>query len=201
MAEANQVWPDLQDEVWIENDNEHLARLEATELPAGVTRLQERLTSLFPRIGIAQLLLEVNHWIGIGQLLTNLNIQEPPIENLTAKKIAVLMSEGTYIGLQNMSCCARRMSYADLAGVYDRYFREDTLYQAIVSVVNFYHKLSITRSLGDGTASSSDLLPKGCHSLPEDSTKIWISLLLGSKSRTLPSISTCSNGWNILFCW
>jgi len=156
MAEANQVWPDLQDEVWIENDNVHLARLEARELPAGVARLQERLTSLFPRIGIAQLLLEVNHWIGIDQLLTNLNTQEHPVENLTAKKIAVLMSEGMNIGLQNMSYCVRGMSYADLAGVYDRYFREDTLHQAIVSVVNFYHKLPITRSWGDGTASSSD---------------------------------------------
>ena len=39
MAEANQVWPDLQDEVWIENDTVHLARLEARELPAGVARL------------------------------------------------------------------------------------------------------------------------------------------------------------------
>jgi hypothetical protein len=61
-AAANRVWPDLQDEVWIKDDTVHLARLEARELPPGVARLQERLTRLFPRVRIAQLLLEVNHY-------------------------------------------------------------------------------------------------------------------------------------------
>ena len=156
MAQANQLWPDLQDEVWIENEAVHLTRLEARELPVGVARLQEWLTALFPRIGIAQLLLEVNHWTGIDRSLISLNQQDKPVENLTAKKIAVLMAEGMNIGLQNLSYCVKGMSYADLAGVYDRYFREDTLRQAIVAVVNFYNKLPITRFWGDGTASSSD---------------------------------------------
>ena len=156
MAETNRVWPDLQNEVWIEDDAVHLARLEAREQPEGIDHLQDQLINLFPRIGIAQLLLEVNHWIGVDRLLTNLNTQEHPIENLTAKKIAVLMAEGMNIGLQNMSGCVQGMSYSDLAGVNDRYFREDTLHQAIVAVVNFYHKLPITRYWGDGTASSSD---------------------------------------------
>lgn len=156
MAEANRAWPGLQEEVWIEDDTVHLARLEAKELPVGITQLQDRLVNLFPRIGIAQLLLEVNHWIGVDQVLTNLNVQEHSTENLTAKKIAVLMAEGMNIGLQNMSYCVQGMSYAELAGVNDRYFREDTLHQAIVAVVNFYHKLPITRHWGDGTASSSD---------------------------------------------
>jgi len=156
MAEANRVWPSLREEVWIEDDTVHLARLEAKELPVGVAQLQDRLVNLFPRIGIAQLLLEVNNWIGVDQVLTNLNVHEHPIENLTAKKIAVLMAEGMNIGLQNMSYCVQGMSYADLAGVNDRYFREDTLHRAIIEVVNFYHKLPITRHWGDGTASSSD---------------------------------------------
>ena len=156
MAEANRVWPSLREEVWIEDDTVHLARLEAKELPVGVAQLQDRLVNLFPRIGIAQLLLEVNNLIGVDQVLTNLNVHEHPIENLTAKKIAVLMAEGMNIGLQNMSYCVQGMSYADLAGVNDRYFREDTLHRAIIEVVNFYHKLPITRHWGDGTASSSD---------------------------------------------
>ena len=155
-AEVNRVWPSLREEVWIEDDTVHLARLEAKELPVGVAQLQDRLINLFPRIGIAQLLLEVNHWIGIDQVLTNLNMQEYSTENLSAKKIAVLMAEGMNIGLQYMSCCVSEMSYADLAGIYDRYFREDTLHQAMVAVVNFYHKLPITHFWGDGTASSSD---------------------------------------------
>jgi hypothetical protein len=40
MAEANRKWPDLQDEVWIEKDAVHLARLEARDLPAGVPARQ-----------------------------------------------------------------------------------------------------------------------------------------------------------------
>ena len=156
MTAANRVWPDLQDEVWIKDGTVHLARLEARELPAGVARLEERLTDLFPRLSIAPLLLEVNHWIGIDPLFTNLNPQEHPTDNLTAKQWAVIMAEGLNIGLQNMSHCVPTMSYADLAGVYDRYIREDTLRQALVAVVNFYHRLPITRYWGEGTASSSD---------------------------------------------
>jgi TnpA family transposase len=156
MTAANRLWPDLQDEVWIKEGTLHLARLEARVLPAGVARLQERLTDLFPRPGIAQLLLEVNHWVGVDQLLTNLNPQQQPTENLTAKKLAVILAEGLNIGLKNMSYCVPTMSYADLAGVYDRYVREETLRQALVAVVNFYHRLPVTRSWGEGTASSSD---------------------------------------------
>jgi TnpA family transposase len=156
MAAANQVWPDLQDEVWIEDDEVHLARLEGRELPQNTAKRQRQLARLFPRIGIAQLLLEVNHWVGIDDLLTNLYAQERPVEDLTAKKLAVLMAEGLNIGLKNMSYCVPEISYHDLAGVYDRYFREETLRQAIVAVVNFYHRLPVTRHWGDGTASSSD---------------------------------------------
>jgi len=156
MTRANRIWPDLQDEVWLKDSTVHLARLEARDLPPGVARLEERLTDLFPRLSIAQLLLEVNHWVGVDLLLTNLNPQEQPAKNLTAKKLAVVMAEGLNIGLQNMSHCVPTMTYADLAGVYDRYIREDTLRQALVAVVNFYHRLPITRSWGEGTASSSD---------------------------------------------
>jgi len=143
--------------VWIENDTVHLHRDEARELPPGTARLQERLTDPLPRIGIAQLLLEVNHWIGMDEHLTNLYAQEKLVKNLTAKKIAVLMAEGLNIGLQNMSYCVSNMTYADLAGVKDRYFREDTLRRAIAAVVNFYVKnFPIIYNWGDGTRSSSD---------------------------------------------
>ncbi len=46
------------------------------------------------------------------------------------------------------------MTYRDLTGVYDRYIREETLRQAIVAVVNFYHRLTVTRHWGDGTPST-----------------------------------------------
>jgi TnpA family transposase len=159
MAEANRVWLGLADRGAVEIDEDgtlHLERLEAQELPPGTTRLQTQLTRLFPRIGIASLLLEVNHWVGIDRLFTNLNARERPVENLMAKKMAVIMAEGMNIGLKNMSESVPAMSYRDLFGVYEKHIREETLRQAIVAVVNFYHRLPITRHWGDGTSSSSD---------------------------------------------
>ena len=159
MVAANSVWPDLQDQGVVEIDEDgtlHLERLKAQESLPGNTRLQDHLTRLFPRVDIAQLLLEVNHWIGVDRLLTNINPHEHPAENLAAKKMAVIMAEGLNIGLQNMSKSVPTVTYRDLAGIYDRYIREDTLRQAIVAVVNFYHQLPVTRYWGDGTASSSD---------------------------------------------
>jgi TnpA family transposase len=156
MATANRVWPDLQDEVRIEDGTVHQAQPEARELPPGTARLQGCLTRLFPRVGIAQLLLEVNYWVGVDRSFTTLCAQDYPVDHLVAKKMAVIMAEGLNIGLQNMSNCAPAMSYRELAGVYDRYIREETLRHAIVAVVNFYHRLPITRCWGDGTASSSN---------------------------------------------
>lgn len=127
MAEANRVWPDLQDEVWIENDEVHLARLEGRELPPGTARLEERLTNLLPRIGIAQLLLEVNHWAGIDRLLVNLNPQEHPVANLTAKKIAVLLGEGLNIGLQNLSYSLERIPN-DITALFEYAVRYETFF-------------------------------------------------------------------------
>lgn len=119
MTEANRVWPDLADRGAVEIDEDgtlHLERLEAQELPLGTTRLQTHLTRLFPRIGIASLLLEVNHWVGIDRLFTNLNARERPVENMMAKKMAVIMAEGMNIGLKNMSDSVPTMSYRDLFG-------------------------------------------------------------------------------------
>ncbi len=130
MTDANQVWPDLRDQVWIEDGTLHLSRLEADELPSGTTKLQGRLARLLPRIGIAQLLLEVNHWIKLDQCFTNLRDRKRPVKNSTERKVAVLMSEGLNIGLQDMSHCVPSMSYRDLAGTYDRYICEENLHRA-----------------------------------------------------------------------
>jgi TnpA family transposase len=156
MAKLNRQWPELEDQVKIEDGNIHLSRLEAVSEPEGTEALRTTLQRLLPWRTLPELLVEVNGWTGFADHLTSLNPQEREIPNLTTRKHAAVMAQGMNIGLDNMANAVESMSYRELAWVADWYIREDTLRKAIVELINFLIHLPITQCWGDGTTSSSD---------------------------------------------
>ncbi len=156
MASVNQQWPELEDQVKIEDGNLHLARLEAVSEPEGTEALRATLQRLLPWRTLPELLVEVNGWTDFTDHLTSLNPQEREIPNLTTRKHAAVMAQGMNIGLDNMANAVEDISYRELAWVADWYVREDTLRKAIMELINFLIQLPITQCWGDGTTSSSD---------------------------------------------
>jgi hypothetical protein len=148
MAEVNQQWPDLKDEVQIVDGGLHLSRLDKITEPEGTGAVRTALQRLFPRRTLPELLVEVNGWTGFANQLTSLNPQVREIPNLTQRKLAVVMALGMNIGLENMANAVTGMSYEELSWVADWYVREDTVRQANVELVNFFDTAAYVSALG-----------------------------------------------------
>jgi len=136
-----------------------LTALDAVEVPREVAVARDALTDLLPEVGQPDLLMEVDRWTGFSQALTHLGGRRAPtpahLAQVRPALFAVLIAEATNLGLATMAR-ASGIAEAQLARVYDWYFREDTLRQAIAAVIHHHGTLPLTARFGDGTTSSSD---------------------------------------------
>ena len=144
-----------------------LTALDAVEVPREVEMARDALTDLLPESGLPDLLMEVDRWTGFSQALTHLGGRRAPtpahLAQVRPALFAVLIAEATNLGLATMAR-ASGISEAQLTRVYDWYFREDTLRQAITSVIHYHGTLPLTARFGDGTTSSSDGMRFGVSS-------------------------------------
>jgi hypothetical protein len=143
----------------IEEEKLILTPLEKIELPPEALQARADLVSLFPSMGLPELLMEVDHWVPYTQDLTHLTGRRTPsTERDTATRpalFAVLVAEATNIGLATMANSSG-IALHELEAVYDWYFREETLRAAIHHLITYHRTLPLTTAFGDGTTSSSD---------------------------------------------
>ena len=136
-----------------------LTALDRMEVPPEATRARDALAALLPRVELPELLMEVDRWTDFTRTLTHLTgRREPTAEHLAAIRpalFAVLVAEATNLGFATMARAAG-LPEAQLARVYDWYFREETLRQAIVALITHHRTLPLTARFGAGTTSSSD---------------------------------------------
>lgn len=138
-----------------------LAAREQPALPPEVVSVRRSLLSLLPRIGLPQLLMEVDGWTGFTSAFAHLTARrQSPDEKLSGLRpvlFAVLVAEATNIGFAAMAA-ASGIPYAQLARVYDWYVREETLQDAITLLSAYYQRLPLAAVFGNGRASSSSAL-------------------------------------------
>jgi TnpA family transposase len=129
------------------------------QTPAGAASMRRSLTALLPRVGLPQLLLEVDSWTGFTSAFDHLTTRREPTprhqETIRSTLLAVLVAEATNIGLTAMAA-ASGIPHGQLVRVYDWYLREETLQQAIQVLIAFHQSLPLTRAFGSGAVSSSN---------------------------------------------
>ena len=108
---------------------------------------------------LAELLMEVDGWVGFSDPLLHLSARrEPTPRNVAATRpalFAVLVAEATNLGLATMAR-ASGIPYGQLLRVHESCFGEDALREAISALVRYHRTLPLTASFGPGTTSSSD---------------------------------------------
>jgi len=145
----------------IERGKLTLTALEKIDVPPTVEVAREALVAVLRSAdaGLPDLLMEVDHWTGFASALTHLTGRRPPTaEHLAAVRpalFAVLIAEATNMGLATMARAAG-IPEGQLTRVYDWYFREETLRQAITTLIQYHQTLPLTQAFGSGTTSSSD---------------------------------------------
>lgn len=134
---------------------------ERPHIPPDVAPVRHALISLLPRIGLPQLLMEVDRWTGFTSAFVHLTARRQTTEDtlgaLRPALFAVLVAEATNLGLTTMSA-ASGIPYTQLGRVYHWYVREETLQQAIKLLIAHYHRLPLATAFGSGTTSSSTAL-------------------------------------------
>jgi TnpA family transposase len=135
-----------------------LSKDEKLPLPATVEPLREALLRVMPHARLADVLIEVDDWVGLRGLFTHLNerqdakTRDPRVD---VALFAALLAHGLNLPLSTMAE-ATDIPYHELTHVSDWYLREETLRRAIVALVDYHHSLPLSATFGPGTAAMSD---------------------------------------------
>ncbi|ADU10704.1 transposase Tn3 family protein [Micromonospora sp. L5] len=129
--------------------------LTAEAVPAEADALRAELAGMLPRVPIASVLVEVDARTGFTDHLMHAGGKVARPAELKRNLMYVIIAEATNMGLSAMAeSCG--VPYDVLAWTAEWYFRPETLEAANVAVVNYHHRLPLTRAFGSGTLSSSD---------------------------------------------
>ena len=136
-----------------------LKKEDALLLPERTRQLRRVLESALPRIRIEDLLLEVDSRCGFTEELRPIqtdSVRQMPRVRLRQTKLAALIAHGTNLGISAMGNSTEEITAEMLQNVSRLYLNETTLKAANSALVDFHHRLSVSRAWGDGAASSSD---------------------------------------------
>ena len=129
--------------------------LQAEELPASVTALQEEITRRLPRVELTDLLVEVDGWTQFAAQLRPLEDQAPRQAQHATLRYASLLALGCTIPLTDMAQ-STGLDYQVLWWTARSCLREQTLRPATTQPVNYQHRQWLATYWGNGTLSSSD---------------------------------------------
>jgi len=158
---------------------------EQFQAPATAAPIRRALITLLPRVGLPQLLLEVDSWTRFTSAFTHLTARREPsgdqLSLLRPALFAVLVAEATNIGLTTMSA-ASGIPHGQLVRVYDWYIREETLRQANELLLRYHADLPLATAFGSGTICASSAIRLGmvtanppAHAHPSGSTRALFS--------------------------
>ncbi len=131
-----------------------LVSQEELQTHPAIASTRRALTSLLPRVGLADLLMTVDSWTHFTSAFSHLTARrEPTAEQLAELRpplLAVLVAEATNVSLTTMAD-ASGIPYGQLVRVYDWYVREETLRQAIQRLIRYQQQQPLAGSFGTGT--------------------------------------------------
>ncbi len=149
-----------------------LSRDDKVEIPESARELRKKVVALLPKVGLADLLIEVDSWKGIGEHFTHVGEvdRDSSVPFRSSRKnhpsagraslqdtcvFAVLVARGCNLPLSRMAD-ASSIPYHNLVHTADWYFSEECIREAIVAMVNYHHSLPISGAFGPGTTAMSD---------------------------------------------
>lgn len=135
-----------------------LSKDEKLPLPATVEPLREAVIPLLPHVRLADVLIEVDDWVGLRQHFTHLNERQATKtrdQRVDRALFAAILAHGLNLELSTMAE-ATEIPYYELTHVSDWYLREETIRQAIIALVDYHHSLPLSAAFGPGTMAMSD---------------------------------------------
>lgn len=129
--------------------------LEGNDEPTSLKKLRQLITERLPEVGLTDIIMEVDSWLGISECFHHAGNQKPNKDEFPIYLYAAILSEATNMGAEAMAS-ASDLDSERITWYKNWYIREETLAAARKKLVNFQHEQVFSRHFGDGTFSSSD---------------------------------------------
>ena len=139
-------------DIRIDNGELVVPPIVADELSASAQFLKEQINQRLPKVGLVDIIREVDSWINYCSEFDDGAGRNPEIDSL---RYAALMGNACNISLADLARSSD-LDYQSLWWVANNYFNDDNLKRANDTVVNFHHGQWVSAYWGGGTLSSSD---------------------------------------------
>jgi TnpA family transposase len=131
------------------------SRDRSEEIPESALALSEEVARRLTHAELTNLLVGVDRWTNFTGRLTHAAGSESRSPDLKVHLYASILAQATNLGPVRMAELSE-LSYRKLAWATNWYLREETLKSANVAIVDFHHRLPLSKHWGGGTLSSSD---------------------------------------------
>jgi TnpA family transposase len=141
----------------VHNGRLKLKQTDAMLISPPLRRLRDTIRASLPRVRIEDLLQDVDEWCGFTRAFQPLGGYTPRgSQDRHRSLLATLIAHGTNLGLAAMSQSVDTLTAEALQDTSRWFLREATLKAANTILVDYHHRLPISRVWGDGSRSSSD---------------------------------------------
>ena len=141
--------------VRIEEDRIIVPPLVADEDPPSLVQLRKRIDERLPRVDITELLIAVDNWTNFSDAFHHLDGVATRGKSLLTQLYACILAQACNLGFKQMATSAD-LPYRTLLWCNRWYLRDETLDEAVTTLVNYHHSLPLSSLWGGGVLSSSD---------------------------------------------
>lgn len=139
------------------------SKLEKIEESESLMSLRIKVSKLLPRIGLPELLMEVNQLTGFASEFTHISESESQMKGLETSICAVLMAEACNIGQEPVITNADPSLTRDrLSWVQQNYFYAENISRSNARLVDYHTDLPLAKTMGSGDIISGDGIRFAC---------------------------------------
>ena len=140
-----------------------LLKLEKLEEPPSLLALRTKISELLPRIGLPELLMEVDKFTGFSSEFSHISESESRMKELDVSICAVLMAEACNIGHEPLIRGGEASLSRDrLSWVQQNYFSSENIARANARLVDYHTDLPFAQKIGSGDIVSGDGIRFAC---------------------------------------
>lgn len=153
--DADQGFPDNA-YLHIENGKPSLKRLRAKTDPAGLRYLEQQLNERMGQVDIVDILADTEHWLQWTRAFKPISGHDAKLQNPRERYLATTFCYGCNLGPTQIARSIKGLDRRQVSFINQRHITEESLNQAITTVINAYAKLPLQQFWGSGKSASAD---------------------------------------------
>jgi len=140
-----------------------IGRLRAKPAPEGADRLERLLKERIAPVGILDALAETEHWLGWTRAFKPVSGFEAKLDRPRERYLSTTFCYGCGLGPTQAARSLKGLDRRHIAFVNQRHVTEETLDEAITSVIDAYAAIDLHKHWGSGESASADGMKWNVH--------------------------------------